>query len=195
MGRGLRECRPHHLGRAYLAWTLMAAEVLFVAARDNDMPRFLRLASAADVPVPALFMSTLLSQLFLIVTLFSEVRASLRARPDQCAYADPVPARRGVRGEGGPRPYVRCRARHDQSTLVVGLVATVYIALPALRGRTEVRARLVHHLRTRDDPLRHRATRAGPARLLAGGTRALRHLHRWRRPRHRRARQREWISL
>src|SRR3954447_24408869 len=26
---------------AYLAWTLMAAEVLFVAAKDNDMPRFL----------------------------------------------------------------------------------------------------------------------------------------------------------
>ena len=27
---------------AYLAWTLMAAEVLFVAAKDDDMPRFLR---------------------------------------------------------------------------------------------------------------------------------------------------------
>ena len=26
---------------AYLAWTLMAAEVLFVAAKDDDMPRFL----------------------------------------------------------------------------------------------------------------------------------------------------------
>ena len=27
---------------AYLAWTLMAAEVLFVAAKDDDMPRFVR---------------------------------------------------------------------------------------------------------------------------------------------------------
>ncbi|MCD0442018.1 basic amino acid/polyamine antiporter [Glycomyces sp. A-F 0318] len=57
---------------AYLAWTLMAAEVLFVAAKDKDMPRFLGRATAADVPVPALVMSTALSQLFLFVTYFSE---------------------------------------------------------------------------------------------------------------------------
>nr|WP_307806539.1 basic amino acid/polyamine antiporter [Streptomyces sp. FH025] len=57
---------------AYLAWTLMAAEVLFVAAKDDDMPRFLRRATKADVPVPALLMTTLLSQLVLIVTLFSD---------------------------------------------------------------------------------------------------------------------------
>jgi arginine:ornithine antiporter/lysine permease len=57
---------------AYLAWTLMAAEVLFVAAKDDDMPRFLRRSTPADVPVPALVMSTLLSQVFLIITLFSD---------------------------------------------------------------------------------------------------------------------------
>ncbi|MFI6559571.1 amino acid permease [Streptomyces sp. NPDC050534] len=45
---------------AYLAWTLMAAEVLFVAAQDDDMPRFLKRSTPADVPVPALVMSTLL---------------------------------------------------------------------------------------------------------------------------------------
>ncbi|WP_338017689.1 basic amino acid/polyamine antiporter [Streptomyces adustus] len=57
---------------AYLAWTLMAAEVLFVAAKDDDMPRFLSRSTESDVPVPALVMSTLLSQVFLIVTLFSD---------------------------------------------------------------------------------------------------------------------------
>ncbi|MEU6255732.1 basic amino acid/polyamine antiporter [Streptomyces sp. NPDC047043] len=57
---------------AYLAWTLMAAEVLFVAAKDDDMPRFLRRSTAADVPVPALVMTTLLSQIVLVVTLFSD---------------------------------------------------------------------------------------------------------------------------
>ena len=36
---------------AYLAWTLMAAEVLFVAAKDDDMPRFLGAVNrATDVP-------------------------------------------------------------------------------------------------------------------------------------------------
>ncbi|MFD6426007.1 basic amino acid/polyamine antiporter [Streptomyces sp. NPDC060198] len=57
---------------AYLAWTLMAAEVLFVAAKDDDMPRFLGRSTAADVPVPALLMTTALSQLVLVVTAFSD---------------------------------------------------------------------------------------------------------------------------
>ncbi|MER5612362.1 basic amino acid/polyamine antiporter [Streptomyces sp. NPDC002215] len=57
---------------AYLAWTLMAAEVLFVAAKDDDMPRFLRRSNRADVPVPALLMTTALSQIVLVVTAFSE---------------------------------------------------------------------------------------------------------------------------
>lgn len=57
---------------AYLAWTLMAAEVLYVAAKDDDMPRFLKRATPADVPVSALVMSTLLSQIFLVITLFSD---------------------------------------------------------------------------------------------------------------------------
>ncbi|MEB7505962.1 basic amino acid/polyamine antiporter [Arthrobacter koreensis] len=57
---------------AYLAWTLMAAEVLFVAAKDRDMPRFLSRQTARDVPVNALLLSTLLSQVVLILTYFSE---------------------------------------------------------------------------------------------------------------------------
>jgi len=57
---------------AYLAWTLMSAEVLFVAAKDEDMPRFLRAANAADVPTSALLMTTVLIQVVLVVTMFSE---------------------------------------------------------------------------------------------------------------------------
>jgi arginine:ornithine antiporter/lysine permease len=57
---------------AGLAWTLMAAEVLFVAAKDKDMPRFLGRLNKADVPVAALFMTTMMSQVVLIVTAFSE---------------------------------------------------------------------------------------------------------------------------
>ncbi|MCX5555147.1 basic amino acid/polyamine antiporter [Streptomyces sp. NBC_00038] len=57
---------------AYLAWTLMAAEVLFVAAKDDDMPRFLGRSIGDDVPAPALVMTTLLTQVVLVVTLFSD---------------------------------------------------------------------------------------------------------------------------
>ncbi|HXT90884.1 MAG TPA: amino acid permease, partial [Trebonia sp.] len=57
---------------AYLAWTLMSAEVLFVAAKDRDMPAFLTRTSGKNVPVPALIMTSVLIQLMLVVTLFSE---------------------------------------------------------------------------------------------------------------------------
>ncbi|MFC7533072.1 basic amino acid/polyamine antiporter [Actinoplanes sp. GCM10030250] len=57
---------------AYLAWTLMAAEVLYVAAKDDDMPRFLARITPADVPIAALLLTTLLTQVVLIVTYFSE---------------------------------------------------------------------------------------------------------------------------
>ncbi len=50
----------------------MAAEVLFVVAKDDDMPRFLRSQNATDVPTAALLMSTILIQIMLVVTVFSE---------------------------------------------------------------------------------------------------------------------------
>jgi arginine:ornithine antiporter / lysine permease len=56
---------------AYLAWTLMSAEVLYVAAKDRDMPSFLARTSDKKVPVPALIMTSVLIQLALVITLFS----------------------------------------------------------------------------------------------------------------------------
>ncbi len=57
---------------AYLAWALMAAEVLFVAAKDDDMPRFLRRVNRRDAPIAAVVMSTILVQIMLFVTMASE---------------------------------------------------------------------------------------------------------------------------
>jgi hypothetical protein len=57
---------------AYLAWTLMAAEVLFVAAEDHDMPAFLARENRQDVPVAALVMTSALITAVLAVTLFSD---------------------------------------------------------------------------------------------------------------------------
>lgn len=56
---------------AYLSWTLMAAEVLLVAARDGDLPPIFARTNAHDVPVGALTMSTLLVQVLLLVVLLS----------------------------------------------------------------------------------------------------------------------------
>jgi arginine:ornithine antiporter/lysine permease len=57
---------------AYLAWTLMASEVLYVAARDDDMPRFLRRVNRADAPAAAVLMTTILVQIMLFVTMASD---------------------------------------------------------------------------------------------------------------------------
>lgn len=55
---------------AYLAWTLMSAEMLYIPARANDMPRFLTKVNANGAPVAALFMATGLVQLLIILKLF-----------------------------------------------------------------------------------------------------------------------------
>lgn len=57
---------------AYLAWTLMAAEVLSIAAKKGDMPAFLARENANQVPAAALTMTSTLIQLVLIATLFSD---------------------------------------------------------------------------------------------------------------------------
>ncbi|WP_235624327.1 basic amino acid/polyamine antiporter [Mycolicibacterium goodii] len=56
---------------AYLAWTLMAAEMLFIPAKSEDMPRFLTRENSNGAPVPALIMAGGLVQLLLILLLFA----------------------------------------------------------------------------------------------------------------------------
>jgi arginine:ornithine antiporter/lysine permease len=55
---------------AYLAWTLMACEVLYVPATTGDMPEFLTKVNAKGTPSAALYMVTIYVQLMLILLLF-----------------------------------------------------------------------------------------------------------------------------
>jgi arginine:ornithine antiporter/lysine permease len=57
---------------AYLAWSLMAAEVLSIAAKKQDMPAFLGRENDRQVPANALLMTSLLIQAVLVATLFSD---------------------------------------------------------------------------------------------------------------------------
>ncbi|MBA4608490.1 amino acid permease [Aeromicrobium sp. Marseille-Q0843] len=57
---------------AYLAWTLMAAEVVFIPARSDDMPRFLGRENAAGTPIAALVATSIGVQVLLALTLFIE---------------------------------------------------------------------------------------------------------------------------
>src|SRR5690606_21705543 len=57
---------------AYLSWSLLAAEVLFSAARMESMPRFLAIENRNQVPAAALWLTSSLIQLFLVFTFFAE---------------------------------------------------------------------------------------------------------------------------
>ena len=57
---------------AYLAWSLICAEVLFSAAKTEDMPMVFSRENQNEVPSAALWLTNIVVQLFLISTLFSE---------------------------------------------------------------------------------------------------------------------------
>lgn len=115
---------------AYLAWTLMAAEVVYIPAASDDMPRFLRRMNRAGTPIAALIMTTGLIQLFLVVTLSSD--DALNFMLDLCTSLALVPyllaaafalklASRAESYEDAPS----IRAKH----LLVAALATAYTVL------------------------------------------------------------------
>lgn len=61
----------------YLSWSLLAAEVLHSAARNDTMPRFLARENKNNAPVAALWLSNIVIQAFLIVTWFAEYAFTL----------------------------------------------------------------------------------------------------------------------
>lgn len=56
---------------AYLAWSLICAEVLFAAAKSKDMPKMFALQNANRVPANALWLTNIVVSLFVISTYWS----------------------------------------------------------------------------------------------------------------------------
>lgn len=114
---------------AYLAWTLMAAEVLFVAAKDKDMPRFLGRSSGDDVPVPALLLTTSLSQVVLVVTAFSDDAFNFALDLTSALSLIPFLLAAGFALKIALRPRQEgAVGRSTRRELVVAAVATLYTA-------------------------------------------------------------------
>jgi len=111
---------------AFLSWTLFAAEIANVAAKRKTLPRFFAGDNAAGSPANALWVTNLLVQVFLVVTLLSQ--ATYQALYYISASAILVPyvfsgayaVKLAVTGEG--------YGTHENRGfgLLVGLVATVY---------------------------------------------------------------------
>ncbi|GHJ96944.1 amino acid APC transporter [Streptomyces sp. NE5-10] len=114
---------------AYLAWTLMAAEVLFVAAEDDDMPRFLGRTTANDVPAPALLLTTALSQVVLVVTAFSDDAFNFALDLTSALSLIPFLLAAGFALKIALRPREnRVTGTGTRRELVVAAVATLYTA-------------------------------------------------------------------
>ncbi|MGA8258896.1 MAG: amino acid permease, partial [Arenicellales bacterium] len=60
------------VGGAFLSWTLLAAEIPFVASRDQTMPSLFATQNDNGSPSTSLWITNSLVQLFLIVTLFRQ---------------------------------------------------------------------------------------------------------------------------
>lgn len=112
---------------AYLAWTLMAAEVLSIAAKKNDMPAFLARENAANVPNTALLMTSVLVQIVLVVTLFSDDAFTFALK--LCSHLSLLPY---VLSAGLLMKLVLTRETYDRepggrnADLVVAILATLY---------------------------------------------------------------------
>src|SRR5215218_4873671 len=95
---------------AYLAWTLMSAEVLYIPAKSEDMPRFLARTNRHGAPVAALVMAPALISLLLVALLFAadaldfmlDLTAALSLIPYlfAAAYALKLTATRETYGNG-----------------------------------------------------------------------------------------------
>jgi arginine:ornithine antiporter / lysine permease len=123
---------------AYLAWQMIAAEVLFNAAKTDDMPRIFATENKNKVPSAALWLSNGIVQLFLISTLFSEDAFTLMLKMTSVVSLIPyllvagyglLLARRGETYE--TRPQERSR------DLILAFVATLYTVFMIVAGGTK----------------------------------------------------------
>ncbi|MGV9414457.1 basic amino acid/polyamine antiporter [Nocardia sp. NPDC003693] len=119
---------------AYLAWTLMAAEVLFVAAEDDDMPSFLARVNANRVPVVAVTFTTVLIQLVLLTTLFSDDAFTFTLKLSSALSLVPylLAAAYALKLAGTRETYDEIRPQDRNRELFIAGVATFYTAFMIL---------------------------------------------------------------
>ena len=96
---------------AFLAWSLICAEVLFAAGKSKDMPRLFAAQNANDVPANALWLSNIVVSLFIISTYWS--RDAFNFMLDMASVTSPRPIFcRGLRSAAGEE-WNRLRARAE----------------------------------------------------------------------------------
>lgn len=123
---------------AFLAWTLFAAEVPFMAAKSNLMPNFLNHQNAQKVPSRSLWMTNIVVQLFLIVTLFAQNAFTLALELTSAMSLIPYFL---VAAYAMKLAITRETYEHDARSrtpeLIISIIATAYAILMLVAGGLE----------------------------------------------------------
>jgi len=120
---------------AYLAWSLICAEVLFAAAKNNDMPKLFATENANRVPAAALLLTNIVVQLIVMSTYFSRDAFALMLSLTSAMSLIPYlfVAAYGFRVSNRGETYdVQPEGR--QRDLMIAFVAMVYTAFMIYAG-------------------------------------------------------------
>ena len=123
---------------AYLAWTLFAAEVPFMAAKSNLMPNFFNHENAQKVPSRSLWMTNIVVQSFLIITLFAQNAFTLALELTSAMSLIPylLVAAYALKLALTRETYEQDASRRI-SEMIISLVATAYAILMLVAGGLE----------------------------------------------------------
>jgi arginine:ornithine antiporter / lysine permease len=120
---------------AYLAWSLICAEVLFSAAKTQDMPRVFATENEKQVPAAALWLTNIVVQLFVISTYWSEDAFTLMVELTSSMTLIPYLLVAGygllVARNGEEYPQDSSERRRDA---VIATIAVIYTAFMIYAG-------------------------------------------------------------
>ncbi len=121
---------------AYLAWSLIAAEVMSAAARNKDMPALFARENQAKVPSAALWATNIVVQLIVITTYWSNDAFALMLNLTSAMALIPFLLVAGYALQVTRRGETYAELRPDERTrdLFIAAVATVYTAFLLYAG-------------------------------------------------------------
>ncbi|AIN16776.1 MULTISPECIES: amino acid permease [Yersinia] len=120
---------------AYLSWSLLAAEVLFSAAKSKSMPKVFATENRNSVPSAAVWLTNIFIQVFLILTLFTDYAFQLALELTSSLTLIPylLVGAYGLKLAWTGETYETNKQGHRKD-LIFAIIATFYSALMIYAG-------------------------------------------------------------
>lgn len=120
---------------AFLSWTLLASEVLFAAAKSKSFPAFLAKENDAQVPAAALWLTSIMVQTILIITMFATYAFTLALELTSALSLFPylMVGAYGLKLAWTGETY-ETNSKPKTKDLIIGFIATFYACLMLYAG-------------------------------------------------------------